>query len=339
EIIRALDGVTLDIERGGFIAVVGRSGSGKTTMLDLLGLLLKPTAGKLFIDDVDTAQLGDRQRAQMRARKVGFVFQEYNLLSGLNVLENVMMPLRYVKNGKDGKQHAIELIDRVGLSDRLKHRPAELSGGQAQRVAIARSMVNRPSIILLDDIARRAEELGFSTLGTIGRALYPTYEELVTLGAAAAVTQRIGLMTDILLAATREPVLLAKQAATLDQISGGRFILGIGAGGREDDFTVSGRGFHDRGKRLDGDLELMHKAWRGEPLPGTTHPVTPLPTNGHSVPIAFGGFAEAVIRRIVKYGVGYTLGGGTPEALAKQVTRVTEAWKEAGREGKPRFWA
>ena len=151
EVIRALDGVTLKIDRGEFVAVVGRSGSGKTTMLDLLGLLLKPTSGSLFIDDVDTARLNDRDRAHMRARRVGFVFQEYNLLSGLNVLENVMLPLRYVKNGKDGKQHAIELIDRVGLSDRLKHRPAELSGGQAQRVAIARSMVNRPSIILLDE--------------------------------------------------------------------------------------------------------------------------------------------------------------------------------------------
>src|SRR2546422_3676346 len=151
EVIKAVHGVTLDIDKGEFIAVVGRSGSGKTTMLDLLGLLLKPTAGSLFIDDVDTAKLGDRDRAHMRALKVGFVFQEYNLLSGLNVLENVMLPLRYVKNGKDGKQHAIELIDRVGLSDRLKHRPAELSGGQAQRVAIARSMVNRPSIILLDE--------------------------------------------------------------------------------------------------------------------------------------------------------------------------------------------
>src|SRR5256714_9416791 len=151
EVIKALDGVTLDIDRGEFVAVVGRSGSGKTTMLDLLGLLLKPTSGSLFIDDVDTAKLNDRERAHMRARRVGFVFQEYNLLSGLNVLENVMLPLRYVKNGKDGKQHAIELIDRVGLSDRLKHRPTELSGGQAQRVAIARSMVNRPSIILLDE--------------------------------------------------------------------------------------------------------------------------------------------------------------------------------------------
>src|SRR3989440_4345712 len=151
ETIKALDGVTLDIEKGEFVAVVGRSGSGKTTMLALLGLLLKPTAGALFIDDIDTAKLGDRDRAHMRARKVGFVFQEYNLLSGLNVLENVMLPLRYVKDGEQGKQRAIELIDRVGLADRIKHRPTELSGGQMQRVAIARSMVNRPSLILLDE--------------------------------------------------------------------------------------------------------------------------------------------------------------------------------------------
>src|SRR6266699_674619 len=137
--------------KGGFVAVVGRSGSGKTTMLDLLGLLLKPTSGSLFIDDVDTSKLNDRERAHMRARKVGFVFQEYNLLSGLNVLENVTLPLRYVKDGKAGKQRAIELIERVGLSDRIKHRPSELSGGQMQRVAIARSMVNSPSLILLDE--------------------------------------------------------------------------------------------------------------------------------------------------------------------------------------------
>jgi ABC-type lipoprotein export system ATPase subunit len=151
EIIRALDGVSLEIDQGEFVAVVGRSGSGKTTMLDLLGLLLKPTAGQLFIDDVDTTRLSDRERARMRGRKVGFVFQEYNLLSGLNVLENVMLPQRYMKDGEAGKQRAIELIDRVGLADRIKHKPSELSGGQMQRVAIARSMVNRPSLILLDE--------------------------------------------------------------------------------------------------------------------------------------------------------------------------------------------
>src|ERR1700704_4711632 len=150
--IRALDGVTLDIGKGEFVAIVGRSGSGKTTMLDLMGLLLRPTSGSLFIDEIDTSKLGDRQLAQMRARRVGFVFQEYNLLSGLNVLENVMLPLRYVKDGKKtGGPRAVELIERVGLGDRVRHRPTELSGGQAQRVAIARSMVNSPSLILLDE--------------------------------------------------------------------------------------------------------------------------------------------------------------------------------------------
>ena len=151
EQIRALDGVTLDIEKGEFVAVVGRSGSGKTTMLDLMGLLLRPTSGRLLIDDIDTTLLGDRDRARARALKVGFVFQEYNLLSGLNVLENVMLPLRYVRVSKDGRQRATDLLERVGLTDRIKHRPSELSGGQAQRVAIARSMVNRPSLILLDE--------------------------------------------------------------------------------------------------------------------------------------------------------------------------------------------
>jgi len=151
EVIRALDGVTFNIEKGEFISVVGRSGSGKTTMLDLMGLLLRPTSGQLFIDDVDTSKLSDADRAHMRALKIGFVFQEYNLLSGLNVLENVMMPLRYVKKPADGQARALELLSRVDLSDRVKHRPTELSGGQAQRVAIARSMINRPALILLDE--------------------------------------------------------------------------------------------------------------------------------------------------------------------------------------------
>jgi alkanesulfonate monooxygenase SsuD/methylene tetrahydromethanopterin reductase-like flavin-dependent oxidoreductase (luciferase family) len=146
-------------------------------------------------------------------------------------------------------------------------------------------------------------------------------------------------MTDILLAATREPVLLAKQAATLDQLSRGRFVLGIGAGGRIDDFTTTGLDFHTRGKRLDADLDLMHRAWRGEPVPGSSQPVTPRPVNGHSVPIAFGGQSERAIARLAKYGIGYTLGGGTPQSMAGMIERVNAAWKDAGREGKPRFWA
>src|SRR2546428_4528299 len=125
EIIRALDGVTLDIDKGEFVAVVGRSGSGKTTMLDLLGLLLKPTAGNYFLDDVDTTRLGDRERAHLRALKVGFVFPEYNLLSGLNVLENVILPLRYVQKGSAGKQRPIRLVQRLRRGDALKQPPGE----------------------------------------------------------------------------------------------------------------------------------------------------------------------------------------------------------------------
>jgi alkanesulfonate monooxygenase SsuD/methylene tetrahydromethanopterin reductase-like flavin-dependent oxidoreductase (luciferase family) len=192
---------------------------------------------------------------------------------------------------------------------------------------------------LLVDVARRADDLGFSTLATIGRVAYPNYEELVTLAAAAGATKKIGLFTDILLAATREPVLLAKQAASLDQLSGGRFVLGIGAGARPDDFSVTGTEHRTRGRRLDAQLELMHLAWRGEPVPGTNQPVTPRPTNGVSVPLMVGGHSDAAIARTVKYGIGYTQGGGTPESLKAMMDRVNNAWKAAGRSGKPLFRA
>ena len=192
---------------------------------------------------------------------------------------------------------------------------------------------------LMLDIAQRADDLGFSTLATIGRVAYPNHEELISLAAVAAATENIGLFTDILLATTREPVLLAKQAATLDQISGGRFVLGIGVGSRQDDFAVTGTDFHTRGHRLDAALELMHSAWRGDPVPGTNQPVTPRPVNGDAVPLMFGGGAEAVIRRVVKYGIGYTQGGGTPESLTSMMARVNAAWKAGGRTGKPQFRA
>ena len=150
-VVRALDGVSLEIGAGEFISVVGRSGSGKTTLLDLIGLLLRPTSGRVLIDSVDTASLRDNQRADERGQRIGFVFQEYNLLPALNVLENVMLPLRYRAHRKDGRGRALELLEAVGLTDRIKHRPDELSGGQQQRVAIARALVNRPAVVLGDE--------------------------------------------------------------------------------------------------------------------------------------------------------------------------------------------
>jgi len=148
----AVRGASLDVRAGEFVSIVGRSGSGKTTMLDLIGLLLKPTSGHVVIDGVDAGGLKDNQRADVRGQRIGFIFQEYNLLPTLNVLENVMLPLRYTKSRvKDGRARALELLQAVGLEERLKHRPDELSGGQQQRVAIARALINRPAIILGDE--------------------------------------------------------------------------------------------------------------------------------------------------------------------------------------------
>jgi ABC-type lipoprotein export system ATPase subunit len=149
--VRAVDGISLAIEAGEFISIVGRSGSGKTTTLDLLGLLLRPTSGQIILDGVDTGKLRDGLRADSRGKKIGFVFQDFNLLPGLNALENVMLPLRYQKTGKDGKARAAGLLEEVGLKERAHHRPDQMSGGEKQRVAIARSLINRPSLVLGDE--------------------------------------------------------------------------------------------------------------------------------------------------------------------------------------------
>ena len=150
-LVKALDGVSLTIESGDFVSIVGRSGSGKTTALDLLGLLLRPTSGRVLLDGVDTGKLRDGARADLRGKKLGFVFQEFNLLPGLNAIQNVMLPLRYHKNGTDGKARAAALLDEVGLKDRMHHRPDQMSGGEQQRTAIARSLINRPSLVLGDE--------------------------------------------------------------------------------------------------------------------------------------------------------------------------------------------
>jgi len=151
-VVRALDGVSLRIGTGEFVSVVGRSGSGKTTLLDLIGLLLRPTSGTVLVDGDDTARLNDGQRADLRGQRIGFIFQEFNLLPALNVLENVMLPLRYTKSRVgSGRARALELLEAVALSDRIKHRPDALSGGQQQRVAIARALINRPAMVLGDE--------------------------------------------------------------------------------------------------------------------------------------------------------------------------------------------
>ncbi|HEY4026212.1 MAG TPA: ABC transporter ATP-binding protein [Candidatus Dormibacteraeota bacterium] len=150
--VTALDGVDLRIESGEFTAIVGRSGSGKTTLLDLAGLLLRPTSGTVLFDGEDTARLSDGRRADLRARRIGFVFQEYNLLPGLTVVENVTLACRYGGGDRrEGRRRAVELLEMVGLGHRLRHRPDELSGGQQQRVAIARALVNRPALVLGDE--------------------------------------------------------------------------------------------------------------------------------------------------------------------------------------------
>lgn len=150
-VVKALDGVSLTIEAGEFVSVVGRSGSGKTTTLDLLGLLMRPSGGQVLFDGVDTGKLRDGARADLRGRKLGFVFQDFNLLASLNALQNVMLPLRYHKGGKDGKARAVALLEEVGLKDRMHHRPDQMSGGERQRTAIARALINRPTLVLGDE--------------------------------------------------------------------------------------------------------------------------------------------------------------------------------------------
>ena len=150
--LKALDGVSARIEAGEFVSVAARSGSGKTTLLDLVGLLMRPTAGTVLIDGVDTSGLGDKRRADLRGRRIGFVFQEYNLLPSLSLVENVLLPLRYTGGDvREGRARAESLLETVGLADRLHHRPDELSGGQQQRAAIVRALVNRPALVLGDE--------------------------------------------------------------------------------------------------------------------------------------------------------------------------------------------
>ena len=149
--VKALDNVSLSIRRGEFVLIVGSSGSGKSTLLNMIGLLDKPTSGKVILDGKETTTLNDGQVSQYRNEKLGFVSQVANLLPDLTVLENVMLPQQIQRSSEDVRQNATDLLIKVGLEDQIHKRSNKISGGQAQRAAIARGLVNRPTIVLADE--------------------------------------------------------------------------------------------------------------------------------------------------------------------------------------------
>ena len=150
--VRALDGVSLQIDQGEFVAIVGQSGSGKSTLMNVLGCLDIPTYGEYYLDGTDVTSLSDKQLAHIRNRKIGFIFQGYNLIQELNALENVTLPLIYKGvSGFEREDIAMAALERVGMAERAHHRPSEMSGGQQQRVAIARAIATAPPIIMADE--------------------------------------------------------------------------------------------------------------------------------------------------------------------------------------------
>jgi alkanesulfonate monooxygenase SsuD/methylene tetrahydromethanopterin reductase-like flavin-dependent oxidoreductase (luciferase family) len=189
-----------------------------------------------------------------------------------------------------------------------------------------------------DDViewARRAEAAGFSGLGTIDRLVYGNYESLVALSAAAAVTERISLITSIALLPLRQnAALVAKQAATVQRLSGGRFVFGVAVGGRPDDYEAGGVPMEGRGRRMDEMLDDMKRVWAGEER-GTAGPIGP-DVSDNPPTLVIGGQADAAFRRAAKYGEGWIAGGGPPDYFPPAVEKLEAAWREAGRDGEPR---
>jgi alkanesulfonate monooxygenase SsuD/methylene tetrahydromethanopterin reductase-like flavin-dependent oxidoreductase (luciferase family) len=191
----------------------------------------------------------------------------------------------------------------------------------------------RPSVI--PEWASRAEKAGFSSLGSVGRIAYPGVMDTVALAAAAGATSTIGLISNIMIAPVWPAVLLAKEVAGIDTVSGNRLTLGIGLGGRPDDFVADGLGPRGTGKRLDHDLEVYRNVWRGEPVGGGSNPL--VTTGTREVPLMFGGAAPASFERMARWGVGY-IGGSMPaEMVAPSFDAARAAWKNAGHEGSPRL--
>ena len=189
------------------------------------------------------------------------------------------------------------------------------------------------------DWGREADSRPFSSLGIIDRVVYSNWDPLITLAAVAAVTQRVRLMTTLLIAPARDAALLAKQAASIDVLSGGRLTLGLGVGRREDDYQAVGKDFHRRGRRFGQQLALMKRVWTGEDATDGAGPIGPEPVQPGGPELLIGAFAPAAIKRAGRWADGYLGGGGDPQAALGLYNAVAEAWKENGRPGTPRFVA
>jgi alkanesulfonate monooxygenase SsuD/methylene tetrahydromethanopterin reductase-like flavin-dependent oxidoreductase (luciferase family) len=196
----------------------------------------------------------------------------------------------------------------------------------------------RGSLIL--DWAKRADSGPFSSLGILDRLVYPNYEPLITLAAAAAVTSRVRLMSTVLIAPLRGAGVLAKQAATIDALSGGRLTLGLGVGAREDDFQFAPASFHDRGRRFEEQLDLMKRVWSGQPVSNEAGPVGPPPAQAGGPELLIGGYTLVPIRRVGRWGDGFISGGvRDPEQVRQLFDLAEESWRAEGREGRPRLVA
>ena len=188
--------------------------------------------------------------------------------------------------------------------------------------------------------ARGAEAGPFSGVGVLDRVVYDTHEPLVSLAAAGAVTSRVRLLTSIVLGPTRETTLLARQAATLDAQTGGRLVLGLGLGIRDDDYRATGQDFHARGRRLDAQLPVLRRIWSQEPAADDLGVVGPAPARPGGPLLYIGGYTDRTADRIARYGDGFMApGGGEPAAIAALWTRIEQAWRDAGRPGRPGWTA
>lgn len=226
ETVRALRGVSFDVPKGDYVAIMGPSGSGKSTLLNLLGCLDRPTSGSFILGDDDVAKMSDDELSAIRASRIGFVFQSYNLIPQLTVVENIEVPLYYMgRINSQSRERCRELASLVGLGDRLDHRPTQLSGGQQQRVAIARSMVNDPQFILADEATGNLDSVTtdeiltlFEKLNAEGRTIIMvTHEDEVSAHAKRVIRLRDGYLqvdernTDRVIAGTPESKKQAKQ--------------------------------------------------------------------------------------------------------------------------------